>query len=139
MTVHRISFCSSIVHCDELRRCVQAVGKTEGYSEAFLSRLELTVQEAFVNAVRHGNGSNSELPVSIVLRDGRGDSGRFLEVEVRDCGKGFVTGVRHDLDKVADPESFSGRGIPFIAHYVDSLNIDSRTDGSVLIMRYIPF
>jgi len=118
---------------------VQAIGKTEGYGETFLSLLELTVQEAFVNAVRHGNRSDPELPVSIILRDGHDDAGRFLQVEVRDLGAGFLLTGLPGFDRAADPASFSGRGLPFIAHYADSLHIESRTDGSVLILRYIPY
>ncbi len=116
---------------------MQAFGKSEGYGEAFLSQLELTVHEAFVNAVMHGNGSDPDLPVTIILRENLDNGVRYLQVEIGDCGKGFLLGERHGFEKCGEPDVFSGRGLPLIAHYTDSLRSDNRPDGSVLILRYI--
>jgi anti-sigma regulatory factor (Ser/Thr protein kinase) len=139
MTLHRISFPGSIVHCGALRRCIKAFGITEGYSSSFLSELELTLHEAFVNAVRHGNLSNPELPVSLILCDGREAGVRYLRVEVRDCGNGYSLPERHDFSRSGDARVLSGRGLPLIVHFADSVRNETRPEGSVLILHYIPY
>ncbi|NTV01269.1 MAG: ATP-binding protein [Chlorobiaceae bacterium] len=137
MSVHRLAFGSDIVHCGALRRCVQAFGSIEGHAGDFIRMLELAVHEAFVNAVIHANGSDPALPVSILLRDGSGDGGRFLEVEVADCGSGFALDGCLDFSEAGDARKLSGRGLPLIARGVESVRVERRSGGSVLILRYI--
>ena len=138
MNVHRIAFGSSISHCAELRRIVQAFARIEGYSMTFKSELELTVHEAFVNAVLHGNGSNPELPVSITFIAGLEARGGSLQVEVRDCGEGFDSLPLRDFSITLAEPSLSGRGVPLMAHFSESLRVEKHRDGSVLILSYIP-
>jgi anti-sigma regulatory factor (Ser/Thr protein kinase) len=110
----------------------------EGYSERFACHLELTLHEAFINAVIHGNCENAALPVSILFRSGHSSEGPFLQVEVRDSGEGFR------MDEIVDPTSrervraLSGRGVHIIRHFAEMLHLDSGSDGSVLTLRYIP-
>lgn len=139
MIVHRLAFSSSIGHCGILRRCVQLFGQSAGYSGSFISALELTVHEAFVNAVKHGNRSDPELPVVIILRDVRELDDHYLHVEVADCGKGFAFNGRRDFSEAGDPLKLSGRGVPLIVHFADSIRLERRAGGSVLLLRYIPY
>ncbi|NTU69082.1 MAG: ATP-binding protein [Chlorobiaceae bacterium] len=138
MSIHRLAFGSDIAHCGTLRRCVQAFGTTEGYPVGFIPVLELAVHEAFVNAVRHANGSDPALPVSILLFDGRDAGGRFLQVEVTDCGSGFDLDGCMDFCEPGDARKFSGRGLPLISRCTECVRLERRNGGSVLILRYIP-
>jgi len=139
MNLYRIAYSSSLSHCGDLRGCVRTIGRMEGYSELFLSQLELSVHEAFVNAVRHGNGENPVLTVSIIFRCGETCSGCTLQVQVTDCGKGFDLMA---LDNSFDEESemaLGGRGVRFIRHYTERIDIETTSEGSVLTLHYIPF
>lgn len=138
MNIHRFAFGSSISHCGTLKRFVHAFARIEGYSVPFMSELELTVHEAFVNAVLHGNGSNTELPVSITLIAGHESGERVLQVEVRDCGEGFDPGQVRDFELASAEPSLSGRGVPLMAHFSKSLHVEKHRDRSVLILSYIP-
>ncbi len=139
MNLYRIAFGSSIGHCKELRGWVKSIGRIEGYSDEFLSLLELSVHEAFVNAVVHGNKDRPCLPVSIVFHCRQSISGRSLRVQVRDCGKGFDINEIHGqyVNKGYDVQG--GRGMTIIRHYADSLDIETSSEGSVITLHYIPF
>lgn len=139
MTCHRIAFASSIAHCGLLRNCVRAFGRLEGYGESFQSELELTVHEAFINAVRHGNGSDPGLPVTITMKAGGMPDSSALLVEVADCGAGFSLDGRTDFGDASGAAALSGRGLPLIAHFADAVRVERRPGGSVLLLRYIPY
>ncbi|NTU93269.1 MAG: ATP-binding protein [Chlorobiaceae bacterium] len=139
MTYQRIVFASSVAHCGAVRRFVQSFGRMEGYSEAFVSVLELCVQEAFVNAVCHGNGSDPELPVTITMRAGIDNAQTFLDVAVADRGTGFSLDGRGDFSSRESEMACSGWGVPMIVHYSDAVRVERRIDGSVLILSYIPY
>ncbi|NTU58293.1 MAG: ATP-binding protein [Chlorobiaceae bacterium] len=139
MNIYRIAFCGSITRCGELRGCVNTVCRIEGYSEKFIPVLELAVHEAFVNAVLHGNKECPDGPVSVVFRCRQSVSGRSLQVDVADCGKGFDL---KKLDTPADDDESSalnGRGLRIIRHFAESIDIGTSSDGSVLSLHYIPF
>jgi anti-sigma regulatory factor (Ser/Thr protein kinase) len=137
MSIHRLAFGSSIAHCGALRRCVQAFGRTEGYGSDFIPVLELAVHEAFVNAVSHANGSEPALPVSILLRDCMDGGRRILQVDVADCGSGFNIDSPLDFSDAGDTRRLSGRGLPLISRQTQSVRVEQRNGGSVLILRYI--
>jgi anti-sigma regulatory factor (Ser/Thr protein kinase) len=138
MNLYRIALESSIGHCGELRRCVNAIGRIEKYRDPFLSQLVLSVHEAFVNAVRHGNDENADLFVSIVFRCGQTLSGRSLQVQVKDRGKGFDLNTINDRACNEGVATLGGRGVGFIRHYAEKLDIETTSDGSVLTLHYIP-
>ncbi|NTU91049.1 MAG: ATP-binding protein [Chlorobiaceae bacterium] len=139
MTSHRIGLSSSIEHCGVLRQCIQAFGRMEGYDERFVSLLELSVHEAFVNAVRHGNASNPELPVTVTLNTGSDMISPSLQVEIADCGTGFTLDGRTELDAPGLDSAPGGRGLPLIAHFAREIRAVRKSGGSVLILSYIPY
>ncbi|HWQ25383.1 MAG TPA: ATP-binding protein [Chlorobaculum sp.] len=139
MNLYRIAYSSSLIYCSDLRSFVRTIGRIEGYSEHFLSQLELSAHEAYVNAVRHGNEENPDFIVSIIFRCGETVSGRTLQVQVADCGKGFDLMA---LDNSFDEESetaLGGRGVRFIRHYTERIDIEASSEGSMLTLHYIPF
>ena len=139
MSHYRFSFESSIRHSDELRCCIRTLSRIEGYSEEFSSDLELSIHEAFVNAVMHGNKENPDLVVSVTLSAKAAAAGCALEARVMDSGKGF------DLLNIPDPSSgdalhaLNGRGLLLISHFASSVSVEPVTEGSVLLLHYIPF
>jgi serine/threonine-protein kinase RsbW len=140
MSQYRLSFPSSLDHCRELRQWICVIAHIEGYSEAFMSALELTVHEAFVNAVRHGNRGDSSRSVTVRFEAGQRGGEPFLEVRIRDCGEGFQAAPA--ISKASSPEGFvatGGRGLFLINHFVKSLEIEKQAGGCELVLRYIPY
>jgi serine/threonine-protein kinase RsbW len=140
MSQYRITLPPSIDHCLQLRQCIGAVARIEGYSDAFVSVLELTVHEIFVNAVIHANQDDADLPVVLMLEAGGGDGERYLEVRVRDFGEGFE--AERTIAAICSSRtgaSPGGRGLFLVNHFVKSFRIEKLEDGCVVVLRYIPY
>ncbi len=119
-----------------LQQVLVLFGLEAGYSAGFLSTLELTIKEAFLNAVRHGNHEQESLPVTVSFHAGAEDN--LLEVTLRDCGSGF------DPDDLPDPTTparlhkTSGRGVHLIRSYAEIADARSDASGFSLTLRYVP-
>lgn len=140
MIRYRLSLPSCIGHSLLLRRCIASVSSIEGYSEAFASELALTVHEAFINAVRHGNRQSPSLSVVVQFESRRTGEERCLEVRIRDCGRGFDPGPF--VSRPLSPEgqlSTGGRGLFLIHHFTESIRIERTGGGCELVLRYIPY
>jgi len=140
MSHYWLSLPSMLEEIPRLRHCIDAVAHIEGYSDAFIPELELTVQEAFVNAVRHGNHGDATLPVIMTLEAGADMAERFLEVRVRDCGEGFepVRAMRAICSGRTVP-AVGGRGLFLVSQFAESFRIESGAGGCVVVLRYIPY
>jgi anti-sigma regulatory factor (Ser/Thr protein kinase) len=107
----------------------------QGYSASFLDALQLSLKEAFVNAVKHGNRERDELNVTCSLRA----EGTTLLASMRDCGSGF------DPDELPDPADrrhrlrLSGRGVYIIRSIAEITAIERDKDGTTLKLRYISY
>jgi serine/threonine-protein kinase RsbW len=91
-------------------------------------RAELCIDEALTNAMLHGNKMDPEKKVTVTVC---GDDARWGMI-VRDEGGGFS---EVDLPDPDDPEALlreSGRGIPLMDGYVDSLRYNMT--GNTLLM-----
>ena len=112
-----------------------SIAEREKYSDLFIESLQLSLKEAFVNAVKHGNREKSDLTVtfSFVIAT------NSLTVSIRDCGNGF------NPDKIPDPSDAlnllkqSGRGIHIIRSVAEIFSLERDNDGSTLMLRYIPY
>jgi len=85
--------------------------------DAFHVRLSL--EEALVNAIRHGNKLNPDLSVELTIEA----KDNYLTIKVKDQGEGF------DFSKIPDPTKStnlhkpSGRGIFLIKNLMDDVDI----------------
>ncbi len=108
--------------------------QSEGYSALFAEELQLTMKEAFVNAVKHGNKEREDLNVSISLTA----SAEVLLASVRDCGKCFHLDA---LPNPVDPRNIfrlSGRGLYIIRSIAEIIACERDGDGWLLTLRYRP-
>ncbi len=138
MSIQRLSLPSTIRHCALLRRIVLAFCCEAAYGARFTASLALAVHEAFVNAVRHGNGSDQRLPVVVTFRTFI-DRGRpSLQIAVIDRGHGFTCPPQGASILPENPLATGGRGLALIAHVAESMHVEPFADGSMLVMRYIP-
>lgn len=103
------------------------------FSGRFTETLHLTLKEAFVNAVKHGNGGRGEFPVRCSL-DAFGDR---LLAAIHDCGNLF------DPDTLPDPSGrdffmrLSGRGVHIIRTKADLAVVGRKEgEGKSVVLRY---
>lgn len=117
-------------HTDLVHAVAEQIGRHAGLDDQGCLDLGLAVREALVNAMKHGNGLDSDLPVEVAFRilpEG-------VEIAIRDRGHGF------DPDEVADPTSAenltrtSGRGLLIIRSFVDRVRIESRRGGGTEVV-----
>lgn len=140
MSYYRFSLPSQLSFADQLRRWVATLSSIEGYGEQFSSVLWLSVHEAFVNAVLHGNQSDPEQPVVMLFESGWKGCARFLEVRIRDFGKGFDPAPHLNATRSETGRSKPyGRGLLLMNHYAANLTVERLPDGCVVLMRYIPY
>jgi len=91
-------------------------------NERDLFGIKLALEEAIVNAMKHGNQMDRAKTVRIAYRV---DAYRF-EVSITDEGPGF------DPEDVPDPTAFEnlerpcGRGLLLMRHYMSEINYSSR-------------
>jgi len=119
----------------KLEGFITSFAQRQGYSTLFIEGFLLSIKEAFVNAIRHGNKNRRNLNVSFLLVA----TENILLVSIRDCGKGF------NLDEVPNPINpcnifkLSGRGIYIIRSIAEIIGIEHDLDGFTLMLRYIPY
>lgn len=83
--------------------------------------IRMAVEEALMNAIKHGNESNPDKPVHIVFKF----SDAQFYAKISDQGVGF------DLDGVRDPTSDEnvdkacGRGVMLIKNFVDTVSYNA--------------
>jgi serine/threonine-protein kinase RsbW len=106
-----------------------ALAKELGYGEHDVFAIHLSVEEALVNAIKHGNGSDPSKKVHI---DFSGDDDEFW-IRIADEGPGF------DPQSVPDPtapenlERPCGRGLMLMRYYMTEVNFLDR--GNAVEMR----
>jgi len=101
-------------------RIIQLLEK-ELYSERHIFSIKLALEEAVVNAIRHGNGLDPEKNVTVRFNI---DHDKTV-IEIQDEGPGF------NPDKVPDPtvegnlDQPSGRGLMLMAAYMDKIEFEN--------------
>ncbi|MBF0511571.1 MAG: ATP-binding protein [Candidatus Omnitrophica bacterium] len=99
-----------------MARVIETLGVLE-LDEDTVFDLKLCLDEAIVNAIRHGNKENSELCVHVLVKQDKQD----LILEVTDKGHGF------DFSRIPDPTTeenigkLHGRGVYLIQNAMDSV------------------
>ena len=133
-----VSWISAEVHCvADVEQAVQAVTAaamlTAGFSETEMLRLRLALEEALVNAHKHGHRGDWSKPIR--LRYHASEMGVVAEIE--DQGRGF------DPTQVPDPlapenlERDSGRGLFLMRTYMS--NVCHNAEGNcVCLCRHCP-
>ena len=120
---------------EALQGFIALFAEREDYSVQFVERLQLSLKEAFVNAVRHGNRKQEDLTVSCGLLAAE----NILLASVHDCGNGFNPDELPDPLGSAHLFNLSGRGIYIIKSIAEIISMERDEDGSVLTLRYIPY
>ncbi|MHC4717031.1 MAG: ATP-binding protein [Planctomycetota bacterium] len=96
--------------------------EAQGYSEAELFAVRLALEEALINAIKHGNRSDPDKTITVAVEM----NGEDVAITVTDEGSGF------DPDHVPDPtadenlEKPCGRGIMLMRVYMDDVTFNDR-------------
>ena len=112
---------SRIAYVDLVHAMTEELARRAQFAKAEALDIALAVREAFINAVKHGNGMDDAKLVEVEFER---NASRF-RVWVRDQGSGF------DWEKTADPREeqnlarTSGRGIFFMKSFVDSVKFEN--------------
>ena len=114
---------------------IKSITEREGYTQAFIDGLQLSMKEAFVNAVKHGNRERDDLSVfcTVIVTE------HSLQVCIRDCGKGFnPSSLQNPTDSryLLHP---TGRGVHIIRSIAEIITLECDNDGSTLRLHYIPY
>ena len=139
MPVYDLQLASSFDECQKLHDYLEVMAEREDFSIAFLRELEFVVKEAFVNAVRHGNGEDKAVAVNLHFEHVNDNGGRTLLVEVADSGDGFAI---HEIDNPTTPPLLmksSGRGVFLMCAFAEVMGQESDEDGWRLRLRMRPF
>ena len=86
------------------------------YSEHDIFSIKLALEEALVNAIKHGNRGEASRQVRIEMAD----EGDRCRIRVWDEGQGFCC----DHIQVPDCSQKGGRGLCLIKHYMDDVSFD---------------
>lgn len=106
-----------------VRHEVERYGAEHGLVDRDLYRFVVAVNELTTNAVRHGGGSGR-----LELRR----AGRLLRCRISDHGPGIPTA--DDYTSLPASHAVNGRGLWLARQNTASLNIDSRSTGTVITL-----
>lgn len=120
---------SRIESVDESAVFAEKVARDWGYTDEFISSIDLAVRESVANAVKHGNKFDEEKQVKVAFAD----TTEGFEMSVRDFGNGF------SVDSIPDPTNpenllkVNGRGILFMRSFMDVVEWETNDDGGTTV------
>ena len=103
------------------------------FSKTILFYIRLAVEEALVNAIRHGNKSNPKLKVKFSYCI----NSEKISITVKDQGKGFNYHNIPRTIKDKDILKTSGRGIFLIRTIMDEVRFNS-CGNEITMVKYLP-
>lgn len=99
------------------------------YADRFVFDVHMALEEAIVNAIKHGNQLDPAKQVHIICSISR----QLVQFEVEDEGPGFC---EEDVPDPTDPENWekpSGRGLLLMRSYMDSVEFND--SGNRVVMK----
>ena len=121
-TTIRMTLDSDFRLVDVVHAASETMAQMAGFDEDDALNVGIAVREAVINAMKHGNGSEREKKVGVVLQA----TVNSVKARVKDQGPGF------DPDATADPRQgdnvmrTSGRGLLLIRAFVDRVDFKYR-------------
>jgi serine/threonine-protein kinase RsbW len=128
MTEKRVSFTleSTLDSVNMAEEKTEKLAAELGFSEEDCHRLAMSVREAMVNAVLHGNAYDPKKRVHVVFEQ----HGKTLTITIADEGKGLE---ESDLPDPLAPDNLlkqSGRGIFLMRSFMDEVKIKNLHPGT---------
>jgi serine/threonine-protein kinase RsbW len=118
----KLKLSSRITYVDLVHQMTEDLARRCRFPKPAALDLALAVREAFINAVKHGNGMDEGKAVEVEFER---NASRFL-VSIRDEGNGFDPTLTADPRAAENLERTSGRGIFFMKSFVDEVSFQRR-------------
>jgi serine/threonine-protein kinase RsbW len=118
----RIELNSRITYVDLVHEMTEDLARRARFTGSAALDLALAVREAFINAVKHGNGMDESKTVEVEFE--RNEA--WFRVRVRDEGRGFDWNHTSDPRAEENLDRTSGRGIFFMKNFVDGVSFNRR-------------
>ena len=118
----RIEFTSAFEMLDFVQVVNDHVGRSIGLDEDSVHWVGVAVRECVINAIKHGNLSDTAKHVFVEFKTAVRDEVAEVAIRVRDQGQGF------------DPENLlkaSGRGIFLIRNFMDDVRLQRAAEGGM--------
>ena len=138
----RLTIASNPAAIGDVEDFLQNAAQEIGINEDQCGDLIIAGTEAANNAILHGNSQQEDLEVTLEISTSTKSGKRCLVLEIDDNGtrSGAQDIVDFDPGELPDPTlpenllKNSGRGLLIIKHLMDEVNIESRKNGTAVIM-----
>lgn len=117
--------------CAEIVRELLSVLTKEGWSEEDQFAIRMAIEEAVMNAIKHGNAEDVNKKVEVKIRI---DAEHFYAT-VSDEGAGFSPEEVPDPSSESNLEKASGRGVKLMQTFVDHCRYNAAGNSVELIKR----
>ena len=117
--------------CAELVRELLELLESENWSKDDIFGIRMAVEEAVMNAIKHGNAADRDKKVHVKLRL---EKDRFY-ARISDQGKGFCPDDVPDPPADSNLEKTSGRGVKLMKAFVDECRFNSCGNSVELVKR----
>jgi serine/threonine-protein kinase RsbW len=124
----RIEMSSDATATPAVRQRVAEYLRAKGFGEEDIQGIDMALEAALLNAVRHGNRNDPARKVRVTY----GTVNDILHVLVSDEGEGFDPSAVPDPMRPENLERPSGRGLLLIRHYMSGARVLGR--GNDLLM-----
>lgn len=127
----RLEFTSAFEMLDFVQVVNDHVSRSIGLDEDSVHWVGVAVRECVINAIKHGNLSDTAKHVFVEFETGVRDEVAEVAIRVRDQGKGFDP---ETLANPLDPENLlkaSGRGIFLIRNFMDDVRLQRAAEGGM--------
>lgn len=127
----RLEFTGAFEMLDFVQVVNDHIGRSVGLDEDSVHWVGVAVRECVINAIKHGNQSDTAKHVFVEFETGVRDDVQEMAIRVRDQGKGFDPEA---LANPLDPENLlkaSGRGIFLIRNFMDDVRLQRAPEGGM--------
>jgi len=128
--VHCVSFSSTDKVCDMCKMLIDLLESSEFQSDNYFA-VQLAIEEAIVNAVKHGNHSNPSKKVTLSYSVSK----EKLDIVISDEGEGFNPSAVPDPREDSNLCKTSGRGVFLMKSYMDFVEYNEQGN-SVHMIKY---
>ena len=127
----RLEFTSAFEMLDFVQVVSDHLARGVGLDEDSLHWVSVAIRESVINAIKHGNRSDTAKHVFVEFETAVKAAVPELAIRVRDQGEGFDP---DDIADCLDPENIlksSGRGIFFMRSFMDDVQLNRAPEGGM--------
>ncbi len=140
---HRLTVESRTENLEHARRFVGDLARAAGFSPEDVSKIELAVDEACTNIIKHAYKYDPSRSISVVVTVSRRNAARpKFTVLIRDTGMSFDASRYHDPDMAEYFRKYrvGGLGIMLMKKLMDEVvyTVEPGRPNEVILVKYLP-